>query len=399
MNHVSAVSRQTAAPHGLHGLPFGTTLLFGASCGALAANLYYAQPIAGIIGPAIGLRPEFYGLIVTLTQIGYVIGLLFVVPLGDMLDSRRAISATVAATAAALALAAVAPNAAIFLLASLLIGIFACGTQMLVPLAAHLAHESIRGRTVGNVMSGLLLGILLARPVASLVTEAVGWRGLFATAAIAVLALALLLLRNLPHRRPADPPGYRELIASMWRVFRDTPILRRRILYQAPLFAAFSLFWTAVPLELAGPAFGLSQTGIALFALAGAAGALAAPLGGRAADRGWSRGATGAAFVSAALAFGLCWLGGRGSLLALVAGGIVLDAAVQGNQVLGQRAIYVLAPEIRSRLNGLIIAAIFLAAACGSAAASLVFAWGGWSAVAALGMACAAVPFIAWLFE
>ncbi len=381
------------------GLSRTTTLLLAAACGALAANLYYAQPLIAVIGPAIDLRPEFYSLVVTLTQVGYVLGLVFVVPLGDMTDSRRSISTLVLCTGVALLGAAVAPNAWAFLLASLMVGIFASGLQMLVPLAAHLSPEAARGRTVGNVMSGLIVGVLLARPVASLASEYLGWRGLFIAAAMVAAALAALMLRTLPDRRPRDPPRYGALIASLWEVLRRNPVLRRRMAYQAPLFGAFTLFWTTVPLELAGPPFHFTQTGIAVFALAGAAGALSAPFAGRAADRGHTWAGTALAIAMVIASFGLCWLGGRGSLGALVAAAIVLDAGVQGNQVFGQRAIYSLAPEIRSRLNGLFVAAAFVGGACGSALASTVFIRGGWNGVAALGAGAGGLSVLVWLTE
>ncbi len=380
-------------------LSAATTLLIAASCGCLVANVYYAQPLVGIIGPAIGLRPELYSLVVTLTQAGYVIGLLFIVPLGDMMETRRLVASTVGATAVALLLAAFAPGAATFLVASFLIGLFTTGAQMLVPLAAHLSDERRRGQTVGNVMSGLLLGILLARPLSSVLSESLGWRGVFGFGAAVAAALAFLLRRHLPARPAVNPPSYAGLIVSLWQVLRDTPILRRRMMLQAPLFCAFTLFWTVVPLELAGPNFHLTQTGIAVFALAGAAGALTAPVAGWVADRGWSGIGTGLALSCVVLAFGLCALGGHGSLAALVVGGVLLDGAVQTNQILGQRAIYALAPGIRSRLNGLYIAGIFAGGIVGSATASFTYVNGGWSAVAALGAACGIGPLMLWSLD
>lgn len=377
----------------------GTTFLLALACGCLVANVYYAQPLVGLIGPALGLRPELYSLVVALTQTGYVIGLLFLVPLGDMLETRGLIVATVAAAAVAMLLAALAPGAATFLVASLVIGIFATGTQMLVPLAAHLSDESRRGQTVGNVMSGLLLGILLSRPLSSLLSEFVGWRGVFGFGAGLALLLAVLLRQRLPARPAVDPPRYGALLASLWHVLRDTPVLRRRMLYQAPLFCAFTLFWTVVPLELAGPAFGFSQTGIALFALAGASGALVAPLAGRAADRDYTLTGTGFALGGAVLAWGFALLGGKGSLPLLVVGAVLLDGAVQFSQVLGQRAIYSLAPGIRSRLNGLYVAGLFVGGIVGSAIASVVYVRGGWPAVSAVGAVCGLVPLCVWATE
>ena len=221
----------------------------------------------------------------------------------------------------------------------------------------------------------------------------------FGFAAASSLSLALLLWFRLPSRRPSAAPAYGALIVSMWHVLRNTPILRRRICYQAPVFTAFSMFWTTVPLELAGPPWTLSQTGIAAFALAGAAGAIAAPLAGRAADRGLTRIGTGLSLAAVLVGFGLCWIGGGRSLAALVAGGILIDAGVQGNQILSQRAIYALAPAIRSRLNGLFIAASFIAASCGSIAAGAIFVHFGWQGVAVAGAACPVVALLIWSEE
>ena len=361
-------------------------MLLAAACGLTAANIYYAQPLIGLIAPAVGLGDRAASLIVTVTQIGYCIGLMLLVPLGDLVENRALTFWTLLADVAALLAAALAPSAMAFLSAALFIGVASAATQMLVPIAAHLAPDATRGRTIGNVMSGLLLGIMLARPVSSLIADVFGWRAVFGVSALAITALAFALRARLPQRAPKVDHGYVALIASLWTLLRDTPVLRRRAAYQAALFAAFSLFWTAVPLELAGPAFGLSQRGIALFAFAGAAGALAAPIVGRIADRGWGRGATAVSMAMVAAAFPAARIGANGSLLALLAGAVLLDAGVQGNQVVSQRVIYALGDEARSRLNGLYIAIFFVGGAVGSSIASLAFASGGWERVSWIGM-------------
>jgi predicted MFS family arabinose efflux permease len=367
-------------------VPAWMTLLLAAACGLIVGNVYYAQPLIGLIAPAIGLDSSNSGLIVGLTQWGYCIGLLLLVPLGDLVENRRLIVYSLSASVLALLLASLAPSAPWFLAACLLIGVSSVAVQMLVPIAAHLAPDAIRGRVVGNVMSGLLLGIMLARPVSSLVANYFGWRTIFAASAILMAALALALRGLLPERRPDANHSYAALIGSLWKLFKEMPVLRRRAAYQTAQFAAFGLFWTAVPLELAGPTFGLTQRGIALFALAGAAGALSAPIAGRLADRGWSRVATGACFVIVAISFILAWFGGAGSMIALLAAAILLDTGVQGNQVIGQRAIYALSAESRSRLNGLYVAIFFAGGAIGSATASFAFARGGWSLVCLIGL-------------
>ena len=371
-------------------MPKGLIALMAVACGLSVAGLYYAQPLAGPIGLGLGLRQAAVGLLVTLAQLGYVAGLILVVPLGDLVENRRLIVLTVASGAAALALAALAPNAQVFLVASLLVGMCSVSAQMLVPVAVHLSRPSARGRVVGEVMSGLLAGILLSRPAASLIDAAFGWRAVFAAAAVAMLALAGVLLRWLPRRQPEADHNYGQLLLSMAGLLRDTPVLQRRAAYQACMFGAFSAFWTTAPLLLAGHAYRYGQAAIALFALAGASGALIAPVAGRLADRGLARPATGGAFVAVALCCILsAFAGESGRVWLLVLAALLLDLGVQTSQVVGQRAIYSHAKEALSRLNGLYIALLFVGGAVGSAAGAALYASGGWPAANALvGLFC-----------
>lgn len=378
------------------------TLLLAAAAGIIVANLYYAQPLVGPIGAALGMPPGAAGLIVTLTQIGYCLGLLFIVPLGDLLENRRLIVSGLVATGAALALAANADTAWQFLLAALAIGLGAVVAQVLVPFAAHLAPEATRGQTVGKVVSGLLLGIMVARPVASVLAGFGGWQAVFGIAAALVLLLAVVLHFKLPQRRPAATQRYGALIASLWPVLANTPVLRRRALYHAGLFGAFSLFWTVAPQALSGPDFGLSQNGIALFALVGMAGAVASPIAGRLADAGHTLGATAIALAVGALSFMLPLFAPHSKPLALgllAVAAIVLDAAVAANLVLGQRALFALGAEIRSRLNGLYFALFFAGGALGSALGGWVYAQYGWHAALVTGMLLPALALPAWLWE
>ncbi len=366
------------------------TLLLAFACGLIAANLYYAQPLAGPIGAALGLSPGATGLIVTLTQIGYGLGLLFVVPLGDLVETRRLVLTLIVLALLALLGAAMSIHPLPFLASTLCIGLASVAVQVLVPYAAHLAPEATRGRAVGNVMSGLMLGIMLARPVSSFIAQIASWHAVFFMSSAAMGLLAWMLGRALPPRKPASTLSYQQLLASMAQLARTTPVLQRRALYQACLFAAFSLFWTTAPLLLAGPEFQLSQGGIALFALAGVAGAIASPIAGRLADKGWTRPATAFAMLAVAGAFLLTHVGAYGSPLSLgllVVAGIVLDFGVTTNLVLGQRAIFVLGAEYRSRLNGLYMATFFAGGAIGSALGGLAFARGGWPVASWLGFA------------
>ena len=380
----------------------GMTMLLAAAAGIIVANLYYAQPLVGPIGAALGMPASATGLVVTLTQIGYCLGLLFIVPLGDLVENRRLIVSGLVATGAALALAANASAAWQFLLAALAIGLGAVVAQVLVPFAAHLAPEATRGQTVGKVVSGLLLGIMVARPVASVLAGFGGWQAVFGIAAALVLVLAVVLHFKLPQRRPAATQRYRALIASLWPVLANTVVLRRRALYHAGLFGAFSLFWTVVPQALAGPDFGLSQNGIALFALVGMAGAVASPIAGRLADAGHTLGATAIALAVGALSFMLPLLAPESKPLALgllALAAIVLDAAVAANLVLGQRALFALGAEIRSRLNGLYFALFFAGGALGSALGGWIYAQYGWHAALVTGMLLPALALPAWLWE
>lgn len=362
--------------------------LLAIACGVIVANIYYAQPLAGPIAHALGLNLGAAGLLVTLTQIGYGLGLLLVVPLGDLIETRRLVLCIVAVSFVGLLLAALSTSVAPFLVASLIIGVSSTAVQILVPYAAHIAPAWRRGHVIGQVMSGLLIGIMLSRPTASLIDDLWGWQAVFYFAA-GLMALIGVLLMMLPPRRPTANEHYLALLASMVHLYRNTPLLRRRGFYQALLFGAFSLFWTTSPLFLAGPQFRLSQRGIALFALAGVAGALAAPLAGRLADKGKSRIATGIAMLSVMAGFLLTRIlhtGSWPSLALLTAGAILIDFGVSSSLVIGQRAIYSLGAEHRSRLNGLFMATFFAGGAICSAAGGWAYARGSWNLTSWIGI-------------
>jgi len=400
----SAIETAEEAPGGIaeapRALPSGLIVLLATACGLLVANIYLSQPIVGPISTALGLSPAASGLIVTLVQLGYGLGLLLLVPLGDLVENRRLVTAVVLACAASLLVAALSGTALPFLLASLAIGACAVAAQILVPFAAHLAPEALRGRVVGQVMSGLLLGIMLARPLSSLIASVAGWQAVFFASAAAMAALALVLSRALPRRQPRATLGYGPLLLSMAGLWKGEPVLRYRALVHAGLFAAFSVFWTAVPLHLAAD-FGLGQRGIALFALAGVAGAVVAPMAGRLADRGQARPGLARGGMLFALALGAASFGlslggsGQGALIALALAGILLDAAVTLNLILSQRAIFALGDAVRNRLNGLFMATFFVGGAAGSALGGWTMARGGWGLTALAG---AALPAAALLY-
>ena len=260
-------------------------LLLATGCGVVAANLYYLQPLAALVAASVGLPPGGIGLVATMAQIGYGFGLVLVVPLADLIENRRLVAITMGLSVAALLLAALAPDPAMLLAALLLVGVGAVAVQLIVIYAAYLVNEAQRGRVIGLVTSGLMLGIMLSRPVAGAISQSASWRFVPMLAAAATTVIALGLWCVLPIRRPPAAGSYSGILASLPRLFRDTPVLRLRTGVHAALFFGFGTFWTVVPLVL-HERFGLSQGGIAVFSLTGIASVLAAPAAGRVADQG-----------------------------------------------------------------------------------------------------------------
>lgn len=377
-------------------------LILAVSCGLIVANLYYAQPLVGIIAPSIALSPASSGLIVTLTQIGYGLGLLLVVPLGDLIENKKLVTFLVSCSILSLLLAAMATGETVFLGSAFLIGIGSVAVQVLVPYAAHLSSEATRGRAVGDVMSGLMAGIMLSRPVSSAVAALGSWHLIFYISAGIMLGIVALLWVKLPSRAPASGMSYGGLLASMGRIVIETPLLRRRALYHAALFAGFSLFWTVVPLVLAGAPYGLTQRGIALFALAGAAGVFAAPIAGRVADRGWVYPATGIAMLGVIASFLIAIFVAPATdytVYVLTGAAIALDFCVTTNLVLGQRSLFLLPAQIRSRINGIYMATFFFGGAAGSALGAMVYYHFGWIFAGGMGAAIAALALLYYATE
>ncbi|WP_431945150.1 MFS transporter [Actinacidiphila sp. bgisy167] len=372
------------------GVPGWLITLLAVASGMTVANLYYAQPLLSSLSRDFHLGTATAGALVTVTQIGYVVGMVFLVPLGDRLEKRRLVTSVLALTTVALAVAGTASSFPVLLVASLVSGVTSVVAQILVPFAADLAPDQARGRVVGRVMSGLLAGILLSRTVSSLVSDVAGWRYVYLGSAVLMALLALALHAALPQRAPTTALPYGQVLRSTARLVRTHPALRRRALYQAALFGAFSAFWTTVSFLLTGP-FHYSQIGVAVFALVGAAGAAVAPAAGRWADRGLSRPITGTAFGVAAAAFAVAGFGQHSIVLVALAG-ILIDMAVQTTLILGQHTVYQLDATARSRLNSAFIALFFVGGALGSELGSLAYHAAGWTAVSYLG---AGLPLIA----
>ena len=371
-------------------------LLLAAACGAAVANNYYAQPLLHTIAATFGVSEATAGLLVTAGQAGYAVGLALLVPLGDLLERRRLIARMLVLTAVAQMLAAAAPTFAVLASALALAGVTSVVAQIIVPMAASLATDNERGQVVGKVMSGLIIGILLARTISGLIASVAGWRPVYVMAAAAMLLLAAVLYRALPEVEPSERISYRALLRSVLDLVREEPVLRQRMGLGAASLGCFSILWTPIAFLLSGPPYHYGTALIGLFGLAGLAGAAAAPAAGRLADRGRGRYATLGSIVILLGSWSLLDLGAH-SLAALIAGTIALDLGVQALHISNQSDIYALRPQARSRLNTAYMVAYFLGGAVMSAAASLVYSAAGWNGICALGALTAAAALWFWL--
>ena len=366
------------------GIGTGLMLILAAAAGLSAANLYYAQPLLNTIAETFHVGTATAGLIVTLSQIGYAIGLALVVPAGDIVQRRALSCVLLVGTAGALAFSAVAPGIGMLIGLAGLVGLGSVAAQVLVPLAASLADDRNRGHVVGTVMTGLLLGILLARTISGFVAGALGWRAIYWLAAIIALLLALLLFRVLPAETERVAVRYPALLRSMGTLLRREPLLRQRMLYGTLSFAAFSVLWTTVAFMLAAPPYSYGDAVIGLFGLVGAAGALSANVAGRFVDRGFGNLTTTVFATGIALSFGLIYLGHQ-SLVALILGILVLDIGVSGLQVTNQSLTYRLDAAARSRITAVYMTAYFVGGSLGSAVASVLYEPAGWAGISILG--------------
>ncbi|WP_042301209.1 MFS transporter [Paraburkholderia kururiensis] len=359
--------------------------LLATIAGVAVANIYFNQPLLDDFRQSFPQDASWIGAVPSATQLGYAAGMLLLAPLGDRFDRRRLILLQIAGICVALLVAATASTLAVLAGASLAIGILATIAQQAVPFAAEIAPPAARGHAVGTVMSGLLLGILLARTAAGFIAEYFGWRAVFGASIVALVVLAAVIMMRLPRSQPTSTLGYGKLLASMWHLAVELPGLRQASLTGAALFAAFSLFWPVLTLLLAGPPFHLGPQAAGLFGIVGAAGALAAPRAGKFADKRGPRAIITLAIGLVALSFVIFAFSGA-SIAGLVVGVIVLDVGVQAAQISNQSRIYALKPEARSRVNTVYMVTYFIGGAIGSVVGTTAWRLSGWTGVCIAGL-------------
>ncbi len=373
----------------------GLVLLMALATGLAVASNYYAQPLLQTLAQAFAIDVRSAGAVVTVAQLAYAAGLLLLVPLGDRLERRGLIVGLYSLSAVGLLVSAMSGSFTWLLLGTLITGLSSVAAQILVPFAATLAAPQERGRVIGTVMSGLLLGILLARTLSGLLASVGGWHTVYWVAAGLILLVSALLWRGLP-RHPGNPQlSYPHLIGSVLALLRDNPVLRARSVLGGLIFACFSLFWTTLAFLLSGPHYGYGTAVIGLFGLIGAAGALAANLSGKLSDRGNGHWVTWGGLVMLLLSWGLL-AAAPYSLWLLIAGVLLLDVAVQGVHIGNQSVIYQLDPKARNRITSAYITCYFIGGAIGSSLGAAAYAKAGWNGVVVSG-AVLAVAALVWV--
>jgi predicted MFS family arabinose efflux permease len=361
------------------------------ACGACVANICYNQPLLGDFATYFHATASQVGWVAMASQAGYGIGLLFFLPLGDIMERRRLVLTLIYICAALLAATAAAPTLPLLFLGNLLIGATAMGAQILIPLAVEMSPENARGRTVGVLMTGLLGGILLARTLAGFVGDMFGWRAMFGLAAGMMVLLGVLLRSGLPHRPPALTLSYVRLMRSLWDVLKTQPKLWRPALIGALSFGTFTAFWTSLSF-LMRDEFHRGSTETGLFGIVGLAGALAAPYAGKLSDKRGSAFTVSIALVSIFAAFGLMWA--WVTIPVLIVGVLLMDVGVQAVQVAEQGRVLSLLPEARSRLNTVYMVARFIGGALGSLVGAIAWTHGQWPAVCAATLAMIALAMV-----
>jgi len=360
-------------------------LIMAVTAGIAVANLYYIQPLLAEIAGSFGVTQSQVGYAATLTQVGYALGMLMILPLADIREKKKLILFMLVCSAGALLFLAFAWNSLILSIASFAVGFTSIVPQLIVPLAAQLADPKERGRIIGTVMSGLLIGILVSRTFSGLVGEYLGWPAVYFIASGLMILLAFFLAFRLPKSPSATTAGYGDLFRSMASLIKDLPLLREAALNGGMMFAAFSVFWTTLSFLLAEPRFGLGPDAAGLFGLIGVVGAMAAPVAGRMADRRSPRFTIAIGMGAVILAYA-CMLGFGYTLAGLVVGVILLDLGVQSTQISNQARIHAISDEFRNRINTIYMVSYFIGGALGSWIGSFSYAHFGWTGVCIAGL-------------
>ncbi len=379
---IASLSTETQRPQSE--LSQGLIWLMAIACGLGAANLYYIQPLLALIAHDFAVADSSTGFIATVSQMGYALGLLLIVPLGDSVSRRTLILGSLVVAGLALGAMALSPSIIFLGLASLVMGIATVVPQIIVPFAASLARAEIRGRVVGTIMSGLLIGILLARTVSGFVAAHWGWRAIYWIAVGFMLLLLLVLYLRLPREQPRGKMSYLRLLRSLWGLLVREPVLREVSLFGALSFGAFQLFWVTVTFFL-NSFYHFHSDVIGLFGLVGVVGALTASVVGKRADRGSPRVITGVTMSILMLSFALLWVAGQW-IWGVILGVILLDMGSQGTHISNQTRIYALPAEMHSRLNTVYMFTYFIGGTLGSALGTAAWSLGRWPAVCALGL-------------
>lgn len=360
-------------------------VMFMAVCtGLIVANIYYCQPLVVMIAKEFGVAESKAGTITFFTQLGYALGLLFFVPLGDKLERRSQIIGTTLLAVISLAVAAISTSLAMLSVASLMIGCTSIVPQLILPLAAHLSPADRRGKIIGIVMSGLLVGILLSRTLSGFIGAWLGWRAMFWIAAAISATLACLMRLVFPVSRPSFSGNYGSLMRSLLTLIKEQPVLREASAINALGFASFGMFWTTMVLHLSNPPFHFQSDKIGMFGLAAVMGALIAPLIGGSADKGNPRVAIGYGLLIILVSYALFYFFGN-SITGMVIGIVLLDLGQQSMHVSNQARVYALLPEARNRLNTVYMTASFVGTSMGSAIGLWVWDIGAWTAVCITG--------------
>jgi len=364
--------------------------IMATGCAILVANIYYCQPLLGEFSRSFGVTDKTAALVNVFTQTGYLLGLLFIVPMGDMIRRNRVIVRMHWLASLTMLATALATNITWMIIASLFVGISTTACQVFIPFASQLAKDEERGKVVGAMMGGLLTGVLLSRTLSGFVAQHFGWRSVYFVGAGLMVIMAIVLSSVLPSEEPSFKGTYKDLMKSLWWLIKTQPVIRQSSLIGACLFAAVSAFWATLAFFLEAPPYGYSLSMIGLFGVIGAGGALVSPLVGRSIDKR-------SPLVPIRIGIGLMILGylllfkADQSVLIVIGGVILLDVGIQSAHIPNLARNYALLPEARTRLNTIYMTSYFIGGTIGSSVGSMAWNADGWKGVCACGLAMIAI--------